>query len=93
MSKSSPSLTTKLQNIKDYSDLILECDGQEFRVHRAIVCAQSPVLAAALRGEFVVSCTSNTAQIIVFTNRQEAKTSTVHVSFDIKTVRRLIEFM
>ncbi len=58
MAESSSSLATKLLNIKDYSDLTLECDEQEFRVHRATVCAQSPVIAAALRGDFMVCCTS-----------------------------------
>ncbi|KAI1081224.1 hypothetical protein F5B20DRAFT_79395 [Whalleya microplaca] len=36
----------------DYSDLTLACEGQEFKAHKAIVCTQSPVLAAALRGDF-----------------------------------------
>ncbi|KAI0907360.1 hypothetical protein F4823DRAFT_630450 [Ustulina deusta] len=76
MAESSSSLATKLLNIKDYSDLTLECDEQEFRVHRATVCAQSPVIAAALRGDFM-----------------EAKMGVLHMSFDIDSVRRLIEFM
>ncbi|KAI1751274.1 BTB/POZ protein [Xylaria castorea] len=39
-------------NSGDYSDLTLVCEGQEFQVHKAIVCAQSPVLATALKGGF-----------------------------------------
>lgn len=37
-----------------YSDLTLECKGEEFKVHKAIVCAQSPVIAAAVAGVFKV---------------------------------------
>ncbi|KAI8633608.1 hypothetical protein F5Y19DRAFT_470849 [Xylariaceae sp. FL1651] len=76
MAEISSPLMTKLLNIKDYCDLTLECHGQEFRVHKAIVCAQSPVIAAALRGNFM-----------------EAQTGVLNVSFDIESVRRLIEFM
>ncbi|KAI0456782.1 hypothetical protein F5B21DRAFT_502079 [Xylaria acuta] len=76
MAENSSSLTTKLLNIRDYSDLTLECDEQEFRVHRAIVCAQSPVIAAALKGDYI-----------------EAKNGVLHVSFDIESMRRFIEFM
>ncbi|KAI1158446.1 hypothetical protein F5B18DRAFT_667917 [Nemania serpens] len=87
MSKSSPSLTTKLQNIKDYSDLILECDGQEFRVHRAIVCAQSPVLAAALRGDYQWSY--NSALDLISSGVSEG-TSTVKQQDDIEIVNESI---
>ena len=37
-----------------YCDLTLECEGQEFKVHRVVVCYQSPVLAAACDGKFQV---------------------------------------
>ncbi|KAI0540557.1 hypothetical protein GGR58DRAFT_511502 [Xylaria digitata] len=77
MAQSPSPLATKLLNIRDYSDLIIECDdGQKFRVHRAIVCGQSSVVAAALNGPFT-----------------EAQTGVLHVSFDFQSVRRLIEFM
>ncbi|KAI0440642.1 hypothetical protein F4803DRAFT_577438 [Xylaria telfairii] len=49
---SSP-LEAKLLQIRDFSDLTLACDGQEFKVHKAYVCAQSPVIAAALKGSFM----------------------------------------
>ncbi|KGQ10249.1 hypothetical protein BBAD15_g4410 [Beauveria bassiana D1-5] len=35
-----------------YSDLTLSCSGREFSVHRVVVCSQSEVLAAAIRGPF-----------------------------------------
>ncbi|KAI0192422.1 hypothetical protein F4808DRAFT_443119 [Astrocystis sublimbata] len=45
-------LKTKLLRIRDYSDLILSCNEQQFKVHKAVVCAESPVMAAALKGGF-----------------------------------------
>lgn len=37
------------------SDLTLVCEEQEFKIHKAVVCPQSPVLAAAANGHFQVS--------------------------------------
>ncbi|KAI0134195.1 hypothetical protein BJ170DRAFT_189571 [Xylariales sp. AK1849] len=42
----------------EYSDLTLVCQAQEFMVHKPIVCPQSPVIAAALRGDFQEAKTS-----------------------------------
>ena len=39
-----------------YSDLKLVCHGEEFSVHKAVVCVQSSVLTAAVDGDFVVGC-------------------------------------
>lgn len=39
-----------------FSDLTLVCRDQEFNVHKAVVCAQSQVLAAAIREPFQVRC-------------------------------------
>ncbi|KAE8355900.1 hypothetical protein BDV28DRAFT_145699 [Aspergillus coremiiformis] len=44
-----------LRNITEsgkYSDLTLICQGKQFRVHKAVICSQSPVLAAACDGNF-----------------------------------------
>ncbi|KAK5553848.1 BTB/POZ domain [Exophiala xenobiotica] len=35
-----------------FSDLIVECQGVEFKVHRAIMCSGSPMLLAACNGSF-----------------------------------------
>ncbi|KAK5190857.1 hypothetical protein LTR72_000668 [Exophiala xenobiotica] len=35
-----------------FSDLIVECQGIEFKVHRAIMCSGSPMLLAACNGSF-----------------------------------------
>ena len=45
----------KLYQSHKYSDLKLVCHGHEFKVHKAVVCTQSPVLAAACDGNFQVS--------------------------------------
>ncbi|KAI3326020.1 hypothetical protein HD806DRAFT_552401 [Xylariaceae sp. AK1471] len=61
-----------------YSDLILRCQGQEFRVHKNIVCSQSPVLATGLD---------------VTDAMQEADTSTIEVNFDLTTLNCMLDFM
>lgn len=35
-----------------YSDLVLECEGRQFKVHKALVCPQSPVLTAQMRDQW-----------------------------------------
>lgn len=37
-----------------YADLTIRCDGQDFRVHRAILCPQSPFFDRACHGGFKV---------------------------------------
>lgn len=44
----------RLLDSGEHSDLTLTCQGEEFRLHKAVVCLQSPVIAAALRGNFKV---------------------------------------
>ncbi|KAH8807751.1 BTB/POZ protein [Xylogone sp. PMI_703] len=61
----------------EYSDLTLKCQGEIFKVHKAVVCFQSPVLAAALRGDFKEAKT-NMIDI---------------ASFDVRTTRCMVEFM
>ncbi len=39
----------------EFGDLRLTCSGQEFRVHKAIVCEQSRVIKALVHGGFEVS--------------------------------------
>ncbi|KAH6628428.1 hypothetical protein F5144DRAFT_536893 [Chaetomium tenue] len=36
----------------DYSDLVISCQGKEYKVHRAVVCTQSDFFSAACRGGF-----------------------------------------
>jgi len=42
----------------EFSDLKFVCNGQEFKVHKAVVCLQSPVIKAATQGRFEVSILS-----------------------------------
>jgi len=67
----------QLLNSEKYSDLKLVCQGSEFKVHKAIVCTQSPVLAAASNGSFQEAAT-NTIYID---------------EFDAGTVKRMVVFM
>ncbi|KAM3452780.1 hypothetical protein NHJ6243_009274 [Beauveria neobassiana] len=60
-----------------FSDLTLVCRDQEFNVHKAVVCAQSQVLAAAIREPFQAS---KTGQIVI-------------EEYDTDTVEQLVEFL
>ncbi|KAI0405969.1 hypothetical protein F4802DRAFT_613944 [Xylaria palmicola] len=60
-----------------YSDFTIVCENEEFQVHKAIVCSQSPVLAAAVRNGFKEA----------ETNRFHV------VDFDITTVKSMIRYM
>ncbi|KAI0530451.1 hypothetical protein GGR58DRAFT_231648 [Xylaria digitata] len=53
----SPSLLN-VQNIKRFSDLTLNCEDESFKAHRATVCLHSPVMTAALTGEFIEAQTN-----------------------------------
>ncbi|KAM0737909.1 hypothetical protein ACQRIT_007913 [Beauveria bassiana] len=60
-----------------FSDLALVCRDQEFNVHKAVVCAQSQVLAAAIREPFQAS---KTGKIVI-------------EEYDTNTVEQLVEFL
>lgn len=48
-------LQNRLYSSEEYSDLLISCRGNEYHVHKAIVCTQSDFFAAACRGSFKVS--------------------------------------
>ena len=50
----STKLMRQLLDTQKYSDVKLVCQNQEFNVHKAVVCIQSPVLAAAFGGDYQV---------------------------------------
>jgi len=77
MSSKTPFNYEGLMSSQKYTDLTLSCQGQEFKVHRAIVCTQSPVLAAACDDGFM----ETTSKIINLD------------SFDVDTVKQMIRFM
>ena len=39
----------------EFSDMTVSCGNRDFKVHRAIVCPQSPFFEAALKDGFKVS--------------------------------------
>ncbi|QGA16299.1 hypothetical protein EYB26_003966 [Talaromyces marneffei] len=60
-----------------YSDLTLECDGETFAVHKAIVLTQSVVLEKACQAHW-----------------KEGKDNVIQITeFDVRTVRRMVEFL
>jgi hypothetical protein len=58
-----PLFLAQLVNSKKYSDLKLVCQGEEFKVHKAIVCMQSPVLAAACDDVFQVNLAESLGEL------------------------------
>ncbi|THV46207.1 hypothetical protein BGAL_0406g00070 [Botrytis galanthina] len=43
-----PLFISQLYTTGKYADLVIKCQGKEFKVHRAIICSQSKPLAAAI---------------------------------------------
>ncbi|OAA38683.1 BTB/POZ domain protein [Beauveria brongniartii RCEF 3172] len=60
-----------------FSDLTLVCSDKEFNVHKAVVCAQSKVVAAAIREPFQES---KTGKIVI-------------EEYDTDTVENMVEFL
>lgn len=54
VSEVEPSKFAALLDDSRFSDLILKCEGEEFHVHKCIVCLESPVFTAACGGDFQV---------------------------------------
>ncbi|OAG40790.1 hypothetical protein AYO21_04867 [Fonsecaea monophora] len=75
--KNPSSILARLLDSGEFSDLKFLCKGDEFKVHKAIVCMQSPVIKAAIQGSFEESHTS----VIKMDD------------FDPKVVKALVQFM
>jgi hypothetical protein len=56
--------TARLLSTGQYSDLTLMCHGHAFKVHKAVVCSQSPVLKVAVSGAFKVRRTYVAAPMV-----------------------------
>lgn len=41
-------MLSELLQTGKFSDCTITCQGKEFKLHKVVVCAQSPVIAAAL---------------------------------------------
>lgn len=69
MSRPTPSSSAlKLSEVMKsgkYSDLTFVCDGDEFKVHKVIVCPQSDVLSAAVDGSFKASCAETAFSVLL----------------------------
>ncbi|KAI8633719.1 hypothetical protein F5Y19DRAFT_470964 [Xylariaceae sp. FL1651] len=63
MAASVTSALAKMLITGDYSDLIIACGGKRYGVHRVVVCPQSPVITAALKGDFK-EARSNTIEVM-----------------------------
>ncbi|CAG9974340.1 unnamed protein product [Clonostachys byssicola] len=59
-----------------YSDFKLRCHGVEFKLHKSVVCMQSPMFAAALDGNFTEAASGTIDAEL----------------FDVDTIRRLVQF-
>lgn len=55
MTTDNPWPLAELLETGEFSDFTLICQGEEFRLHKAVVCPQSPVMKAAIAGGFQVS--------------------------------------
>ncbi|CAH0019240.1 unnamed protein product [Clonostachys rhizophaga] len=60
-----------------YSDFVLACNGAEWNLHKAVVCIHSPVIKAALDGEFME------ARLGRYSSDQ----------YDVATMARLIQYL
>ncbi|KAI1364773.1 hypothetical protein F5Y08DRAFT_306061 [Xylaria arbuscula] len=49
---------SSVHTIKQFSDLTLICGDESFKAHKAYLCRHSPVIAAALTGEFIEAKTN-----------------------------------
>ncbi|KAI0455895.1 hypothetical protein F5B21DRAFT_502919 [Xylaria acuta] len=76
------STITELLRSGEYSDFTLVCEGQEFPVHKSIICPQSPVIAAALKSQFKVL-----ADVSV------AKTNRIEVNFEPAILRCMLDYL
>ncbi|KAK3719605.1 hypothetical protein LTR37_004142 [Vermiconidia calcicola] len=71
------SVIAGLQNNADFSDLTIKCHGREFRVHRAVVCQFSPVIADQCNSTF----------------REGVLREIEHEQYTASTVERMLSYM
>ncbi|KAI1264893.1 hypothetical protein F5Y18DRAFT_427529 [Xylariaceae sp. FL1019] len=87
------SLTERLSRIEDPGDMTLACDGVMLSVHKSVCCSHSPVMAAAMNGNWMAR-RSLVAKLPRHANvQQESKTNTLIVDFPLDSVLRMIQYM
>ncbi|OXV05207.1 hypothetical protein Egran_07025 [Elaphomyces granulatus] len=83
MSSRTPFNYEELMRSQKYTDLTLSCQGQEFKVHRAIVCTESSVFAAACDDGFKETATIHLDGFDVDTVKQIIMFMYTHTYHDI----------
>ena len=69
MSSTARPWTEALLHDTKYSDLALICEGRSYSAHKAVVCSQSPVLAAACSNAVYLESRSNSVEITITGHR------------------------
>ncbi|KAI1826024.1 hypothetical protein F4861DRAFT_130451 [Xylaria intraflava] len=90
-----PSFLSAKRQSGEYTDFTLVCQGQELRVHKLVVCGQSPMMAAAVRNNFAV-CLPRLRHSLVpapHEYEQEAKVETLEVNFGLAPCQLMLDFM
>lgn len=76
------------------SDLKFTCNGTEFSVHSSLVCAQSPMLRAAIRDGFQVSRHGAATRMALLTIRKEAESMTISMdAYEPRIVKKFIQYL
>ena len=73
---------TRLLNDSRFSDLVLRCEGQDFKVHKCILALRSPYFATACSGEFQVRSSTILALSLLTMYHLEGSTEECYRSHD-----------
>lgn len=78
----------------NFSDLEVKCGGESFKVHRAVVCTRSTVMARQCSGGFMVSQVMHPVSGLRLRRVQGVPTRVIHHStFGPSTFKRMLQFM
>lgn len=85
----------ELLKTEKYSDMAIICQGVEFKVHRAAVCPQSPMLDAAFGGQLQVIEHARSVGLLVANHcEQEAQTGRINFPEEIPSIMsRIIYYL
>ncbi|KAI1736977.1 hypothetical protein F4680DRAFT_468661 [Xylaria scruposa] len=82
-----------------YSDLTLVCEGRKLRVHKCIVCIQSPVIAAALESNLKVLANDSISALCRWLDSnpvlttQDVEINTIEVDFSLEALECMLYYM